>query len=291
MTLQAATQILGAVGVIASLIYVAIQIRNNARATRASTYQAVSGSLVTMWETLAANPDMLSMILQASEDFGALDRLGKARARMAIMAYMRRYENAWFQRRVGTMREPEWQAVVGDMEVVLSMPGTREIWRLIRSRSGAEFRAYVDGMAARHEAAQALNAARDDQGSAKQVRALADAYTAAWNSGSATAVASHYAADGQIVINRGEPWLGRDRVAAMAAGFFADVPDLVLTCDGLRIAGDHVAFLWTFTGHHAGTGKALRISGLEEWDLDADVRIRASRGWFDAAEYARQTAA
>jgi len=118
--------------------------------------------------------------------------------------------------------------------------------------------------------------------------ALSEAYTAAWNSGSAEAVAAFYAEDGGIVINRGEPWLGRDRVTAMAAGFFADVPDLALICDGVRAAGDHVAYLWTFTGHHAGTKAPLRIVGWEEWDLDADGKVKASRGWYDAEDYARQ---
>jgi len=118
----------------------------------------------------------------------------------------------------------------------------------------------------------------------------AAAYTAAWNRGSAEAVASFYAADGDIVINRGTPWEGRAGVAAMAAGFFADVPDLSLTCDGLRVAGDHVAYLWTFTGHHAETRKPLRISGWEEWDLDTDGKVASSRGWFDAEDYARQVA-
>ncbi len=49
MTLQQLAQILGAIGVIASLIYVAIQIRNYARAVRAATYQRLSASLATMW--------------------------------------------------------------------------------------------------------------------------------------------------------------------------------------------------------------------------------------------------
>ncbi len=119
---------------------------------------------------------------------------------------------------------------------------------------------------------------------------IAAAYTAAWNSGSAEAVATFYAPDGTIVINRGTPWEGRAGVAAMAAGFFADVPDLSLTCDGLRIAGDHVAYLWTFTGHHAQTRNPLRITGWEEWDLDAGGKVKTSCGWFDAADYARQVA-
>ena len=122
------------------------------------------------------------------------------------------------------------------------------------------------------------------------VRQLADAYTAAWNTGSPEAVAAFFAADGQITINRGTPWMGRSGVAEMAAGFFADVPDLELTCDDVRAAGDHVAYVWTFTGTHAGTGNSLRVAGWEEWDLDADGKIASSLGWFDAEDYARQTA-
>lgn len=123
-----------------------------------------------------------------------------------------------------------------------------------------------------------------------RIRQVADGYTAAWNSGSADVVAEFYAPDGRIVINRGEPWEGRARVAEMAAGFFADVPDLNLVCDALRIAGDHVVYLWTFTGTHAVTGNTLRVAGWEEWDMDAEQRVTSSRGWFDADDYARQTA-
>jgi uncharacterized protein (TIGR02246 family) len=123
-----------------------------------------------------------------------------------------------------------------------------------------------------------------------RMQQVAEAYTEAWNSGSADAVAGLFAPDGRIVINRGEPWEGRVGVAQMAAGFYADVPDLHLVCDGLRIAGDHVVYLWTFTGSHAASGNALRVVGWEEWDMDADLRVKSSRGWYDGDDYARQTA-
>ena len=103
---------------------------------------------------------------------------------------------------------------------------------------------------------------------------IAEAYTAAWNSGSPDAVASFYAPDGQIVINRGQPWVGRTGIAAMAAGFFADVPDLQLVCDDVRCAGDHVAYCWTFTGTHAATERPLRVVGWEEW-----ISMPTSRSW------------
>lgn len=125
---------------------------------------------------------------------------------------------------------------------------------------------------------------------AEAISTFARAYEAAWNSGDPAQVAGCYAEDGGITINRGQPWQGRAKVAEMAAGFYADVNDMRVILDDLRLAGGHVAFIWTFTGRHAGTGNPLNVKGWEEWDLDADGLIAASKGWYDAEDYARQVA-
>jgi len=124
-----------------------------------------------------------------------------------------------------------------------------------------------------------------------EIAVLAAAYTAAWNSGRPEAVASHYAHDGAIIINDGPPWPKRAGVTEMAAGFMADIPDMVLRCDGVRAAGHTAIYLWSFTGTHAGSGKPVAVSGWEAWDLNDAGQIAHSRGWFDAADYARQTSA
>ena len=112
----------------------------------------------------------------------------------------------------------------------------------------------------------------------EDVAGLAEAYTAAWNSGAPQNVAAHFAVDGEIVINRGTPWRGRTGVAEMAAGFFADVPDMKLTCDGVRDAGTHVVYLWTFTGHAARTAKAGSGSARTAVSASWTRRCRA-RAW------------
>lgn len=121
-----------------------------------------------------------------------------------------------------------------------------------------------------------------------EILQIAQDYTTAWNSKSAEAVASFFAEDGEIVINRGEPWSGRARVKDMAAGFYQDVPDLSLTCDDVRVSENHVLFLWTFVGHDATSGNPLKIHGWEEWDLNKEMKVQSSRGWFDAKSYADQ---
>jgi uncharacterized protein (TIGR02246 family) len=119
-------------------------------------------------------------------------------------------------------------------------------------------------------------------------RAFADAYTAAWNSHAPEQVAAFYAADGRFRANQGPQYSGRAGIAEMAAGFYAEFPDMRVICDDVRTAGDHAIYVWTLEGHHAATRNFVRIGGWEEWEIDADMKIGRSLGWFDAADYQRQ---
>jgi len=61
--------------------------------------------------------------------------------------------------------------------------------------------------------------------------------------------------------------------------------------DSMAIEGGRPVFRWTLTGTNTGpggTGRAVKISGYEEWALGADGLIEESRGHFDAADYQRQ---
>ena len=150
MTLQEFLQILGGIGVVASLIYVAIQIRNNARAVRASTYQQISNSFVSHWDGLAQNSEFCSLLRRGGDDFTKLkDDTEQTRFYFHLMASMRRFENAWFQYRVGVLKEADWQAIAYDMSSLLSYPGARFAWDGIKNRSSEEFRVFVDELVKR----------------------------------------------------------------------------------------------------------------------------------------------
>lgn len=122
------------------------------------------------------------------------------------------------------------------------------------------------------------------------IQTIAQDYANAWSSGDPKAVASYYAENGNIVINSGDPIVGRDAIAEMAAGFYAEFPGLDVLLDHLRVAGNHVMFGWVLEGTHAETKNKVRVSGWEEWDLDDDLKVASSRGWYDAEEYDRQIA-
>jgi steroid delta-isomerase-like uncharacterized protein len=124
-----------------------------------------------------------------------------------------------------------------------------------------------------------------------RLQSFAESYTAAWCSQKAALVASFYAEDGSLSVNDAPPAVGRAAITAVAQSFMTTFPDMQVWLDELRVKDDHVVYAWTLTGTNTGpggTGRAVRISGCEVWQLSADGLIAQSRGSFDAEEYRRQ---
>ena len=123
------------------------------------------------------------------------------------------------------------------------------------------------------------------------LRESATKYTAAWCSQNAASVASFFAENGFLKINDGEPSVGRAAITVAAQGFMTAFPDMVVTMDDVHGDGGRGVYRWTLTGTNTGpggTGKAVRISGYEEWTIGSDGLILKSLGHFDEAEYQRQ---
>jgi len=123
------------------------------------------------------------------------------------------------------------------------------------------------------------------------LRDFATKYTAAWCSQDASRVASFFAENGSLTINDGEPSVGRAAITAAAQEFMTAFPDMIVAMDDVTADGGSAVYRWTLTGTHTGpggTGKAVRISGFEEWTIGADGLILKSLGHFDEADYQRQ---
>jgi hypothetical protein len=125
-------------------------------------------------------------------------------------------------------------------------------------------------------------------------RDFATRYTAAWCSQNAASVASFFSEHGSLKINEGQPSVGRVAIALAAQGFMTAFPDMVVMMDDVSGDGSRAVYRWTLTGTNTGpggTGKAVCITGYEEWTIGADGLIQKSLGHFDEAEYQRQLTA
>jgi nuclear transport factor 2 (NTF2) superfamily protein len=120
---------------------------------------------------------------------------------------------------------------------------------------------------------------------------FAKRYAEAWCGRDPGSVAAFYSEGGSLSVNDNAPAIGREAIAAIARGFMMAFPDMEVTMDDLAPQSRATVFHWTLTGTNTGPGgrgQRVRISGYEEWQIDADGLIAESKGHFDAAEYERQ---
>ena len=118
----------------------------------------------------------------------------------------------------------------------------------------------------------------------KSLRRFAEAYTAAWCSQDAASVASFYAENSSLKVNEDPPAVGREAITEVAQSFMTAFPDLQVFLDDLRLQDNGAIYHWTLTGTNTGpggTGRAVRISGFEVWQIGADGLIANSRGHFE----------
>jgi uncharacterized protein (TIGR02246 family) len=116
-------------------------------------------------------------------------------------------------------------------------------------------------------------------------------YAKAWCSHDPEKVAAFFAENGSLSVNDGPPAVGRAAIAEIAGGFMRDLPDMVVTMDDRSRDSNGAMFHWTLAGTNTGlggTGKRVRISGYELWQIGDDGLIAQSEGHFDTAEYERQ---
>ena len=124
-----------------------------------------------------------------------------------------------------------------------------------------------------------------------KITAFAKRYAEAWCSQIPESVAAFFAENGLLSVNDGPPAVGRAAITEIARGFMRDLPDMIVTKDDVTHESDGTKFHWTLTGTNTGpggTGKRVRISGYELWQIDNNGLIGESKGHFDNAEYERQ---
>ncbi|NER10400.1 DUF4440 domain-containing protein [Muriicola jejuensis] len=118
-------------------------------------------------------------------------------------------------------------------------------------------------------------------------------YTEAWNSKVPENMASFYAEDGTLTVNKGTPAVGRKQLAETAQSYMEAFPDMHLTMDSLTVADGKYRYYWTFKGTYSGpggNGNRVDFSGFEEWTMNEEGLVQTSVGTYDAEEYQRQLA-
>ncbi|MBS0384586.1 MAG: hypothetical protein JSS00_04470 [Proteobacteria bacterium] len=146
------SQIVGAFAVIASLIFVGLQIGQQANATRAQTEQAIAANWLALGQVIGSSAEAFTAgLVSRSSTFADLNDADRMRFLTALFALFKHYENMYLQFKKGRISEAEWQPWSNHIEMYFHQPGVQTWWGLRKAAFSAVFRDFLDNSVAPKE--------------------------------------------------------------------------------------------------------------------------------------------
>lgn len=103
-------EILGAVAIIISLIFVGLEIRNNTAAVKAATFQNHMSNEVNILHGIGSNPDLARIYIQYLNNRESLSDWEQKQGYYLRLATYRLWEDVYLQRLSGTLSDEGWDA-------------------------------------------------------------------------------------------------------------------------------------------------------------------------------------
>ena len=146
----AIAELLAALGVLASLLYLAHQIKQNTRVGMSVARQGISNLAVDGGALLAGNSEVSELFHRAITG-GHLEGHEKLRLQALCYTLMRQYENIHYQYESGMLSEKEWQGFRENLKLFFAMDVWRKYWRQDERLFSPALRAQVDVLVAELE--------------------------------------------------------------------------------------------------------------------------------------------
>jgi hypothetical protein len=133
-------EVLGAAGVIITVIYLAIQIRQNTGSVQAATEHTLMSQEIEVYALMAAHADVYQ---RGSTDLASLSKAERIVFNNLMFSQMSQIYSSWVQRKGGFIELPVWQAYENGALLTLAAPGFREAWEENKITYPVEFQKAV----------------------------------------------------------------------------------------------------------------------------------------------------
>ena len=152
MDVQATAQLLGNFGefvsslvVLATVIYLAIQVRQTRLSVQSSSWQNGVNNIIDWNFRLAEDADLLEVFQRGLSDPDALDTQEQLRLAVVLASFLQQFHKWYLDNEKGLVDEKAWQGEADSMVAILSTPGATRWWRgPFKVPYTPEFRSYVD---------------------------------------------------------------------------------------------------------------------------------------------------
>src|SRR3954467_1665125 len=155
--LAAISQLAAALVGIPSLIYLAIQIREQTKERRQSAVHALTEQWGDLMESLHDNAETAAIFLRGMQSFADLDAVSKLRFSAFFNRLINVFEGMYFSHCQGILTESSWRAVERTMSDLIAYPGVQQWWETRRHWHTEEFSHVVGELIAKENKPMAFS--------------------------------------------------------------------------------------------------------------------------------------
>ena len=134
---------------IPSLIYFAIQIREQTRERRQAAVNALTVQWGDLTKALHENAEFTGLFLRGVHSFNDLDAISKLRFSAFQNRFFKNFEGMYYSRREGILSAELWDEIDRTMSDFLAYDGVRQWWETRRHWHTEEFARVVDALIAK----------------------------------------------------------------------------------------------------------------------------------------------
>ena len=124
---------------IPSLIYLAVQIREQTKERRQSAVHALTEQWGDLTEGLHNNSEMAAIFLRGAHSFTDLDAVSKLRFSAFFNRLLNIFEGMYFSHCQGILTESSWRAIERTMSDLVDYPGVQQWWETRKHWHTEEF--------------------------------------------------------------------------------------------------------------------------------------------------------
>ena len=142
----ALSELLGAVGVIITLVFLARQIHQNTRSIRAATNHSLSQERNAVNLSLGLDSSAAELLFRGLQDLEKLEVHDRLRYWLLIRAVLGTYEDTYVQFREGMCDAETWELATAAMRRIASTRGFAAWWKRDQEVFRSEFRSEVEAI-------------------------------------------------------------------------------------------------------------------------------------------------
>jgi hypothetical protein len=140
----AVAEIIGALAVFLTLMYLALQIRQNTKAVQASAIDASISKVTNVRQSMYENAEVARIYMKGLADPNDLDEVSLTRFRLLLHNVLLSISNIYSQTNFAGLSTSTWESHLILITRVVTTPGGRWFWKDYRLEFEEVFRAQVD---------------------------------------------------------------------------------------------------------------------------------------------------